>query len=234
MDVNTMKAAALAVISVVSAFFTWMKVYQGFRSQNVKLSAQRTKRFFKMVADQTWRKVSPAALQMAFSDAFGYELDDRSIRFALGRHRSLALFRDLKRCAGMARISDDGLHFVRWRGLKHPRLSYRTHSIVAFFAGFVPYVLFMMLSPYVISYFTRSTLVFSFIAMVAWCFMTLFLANGFESAHRVVEVLNDLYPPCEGNRATSEDGPNLQPVSPRKMTARRTKSNEEPPAEMLA
>lgn len=144
MDIDILKAIGVATASVVYAVFQWVRLYHGARADGFKLSAQRTKRFYKLVNDQTWRKAPPIALQMAFVDAYRYELDDRHIRFALSRHRPLALFRDLRRCAGMVRLSEDGTHFVRWNGLKHPNWTYRRHSKIAFFSGFIPYVGFIV------------------------------------------------------------------------------------------
>lgn len=130
MDLELLKSAHLGPffiylalgVSFVLAIFKWLHLYSGMRTENVKLSSQRTERLYQLVNDGSWRQASPAALMMAYAQAFGRELDDRLIRFALGRHRPLPLLRDLGRCVGMVKLTDDGAHLIRKRGLKFRRL----------------------------------------------------------------------------------------------------------------
>ncbi len=184
-------------ISFVLAIFKWLHLYSGMRTENVKLSSQRTERLYQLLNDGSWRHASPGALMMAYAQAFGRELDDRLIRFAFGRHRPLPLLRDLGRCVGMVKLTDDGAHLIRKRGLKFRRLSYRRHSQIAFLAGFIPYVgmvLFAGNFPHAMSH---ETLAKVFGGLLVWVPTTLVMANFFETAHRLVEALDEIYPPWE-------------------------------------
>lgn len=202
MDLELFKSAPLGLffgylafgVSLVLAAFKWLHLYSGVRAENFKLSSQRTDRFYKMVSDGSWRQASPIALQMAYVDAFRRELDDRFIRFALGRHRPLALLRDLRRCIGMVKVAADGSRLLRWRGLKFPQLSYRRHSQIAFLAGFVPYVLLMIGGGYFAHAVSHQLLGFVLGAVLAWVPLTMTMAGWFEAAHRLVEALDEVYP----------------------------------------
>lgn len=191
-------------ISLLIALFRWLHLYSGMRAENFKLSSQRTERLYKLVSDGSWRQASPATLMMAYGDAFRRELDDRLIRFALGRHRPLPLLRDLRRCVGMVKIADDGVHMVRKAGLKLKRFSYRRHSQVAFLAAFGPYVIAAMAGKYLAAVTSHQAVgVFFGVLLLGWIPMMMVLANAFETAHRLVEVLDDVYPVWNDNPSAS-------------------------------
>ena len=181
-------------ISLVLAIFRWLNLYYGMRTQNFKLSSERTERLYKLASDGSWRQASPATLMMAYGDAFRRELDDRSIRFALGRHRPLPLLRDIQRCVGMVKISADGARFVHKAGLKLARFSYRRHSQVAFLAAFVPYVILAITGKFLIAATSPHTVGLIFGALLAWIPIMMSQAKAYETAHRLVEVLDDVYP----------------------------------------
>lgn len=191
-------------VSLVLVVLKWLHLYSGFRAENFKLSSQRTERLFRLVSEGSWRKASPATLMMAYGDAFRRELDDRLIRFALGRHRPLPLLRDLRRCVGMVKIADDGTHLVRKAGFKFKRLSYRSHSQFAFLAAFIPYVLAAMTGKYLVTVTSHHTVGVIFgVLLLGWIPTMMVLANAFETAHRLVEVLDDVYPVWDDNPSAS-------------------------------
>ncbi|HEY0198149.1 MAG TPA: hypothetical protein VGC19_06345 [Rhodanobacter sp.] len=206
MDLELFKSAPLGAfflylafgVSLVLAVFKWLHLYSGVRAENLKLSSQRTDRLYKMISDGSWRQASPLALQMAYVDAFGRELDDRFIRFAAGRHRPLPLLRDIRRCIGMVKVSADGSRLVRWRGFKFPRLSYRRHSQMAFLVGFLPYVGLMVGGGYFVRGVPHQTLGFVLGALLVWVPLAMTMANWFESAHRLIEALDEVYPAWTG------------------------------------
>lgn len=206
MDLEFLKSAPLGAfslyltfgVSFVLAIFKWLHLYSSVRAENVKLSTQRTDRLYKMIGDGSWRQASPLALQMAYVDAFGRELDDRFIRFAAGRHRPLPLLRDLRRCVGMVKISDDGARLERRRGLKFPRLSYRRHSQITFLAGYLSYVGLMVGGGYFADAVSPQTLGFVFGVVLVWVPLAISMANWFETAHRLVEALDEVYPVWKG------------------------------------
>jgi len=225
MDVDSLKFWTVVIAPAVLGAFHWFRLYHGVRVDRFRLSSQRTKRFYALVQSGAWRKAPPVGLQMAFIEAYGYELDDRHIRFALGRHHSLSLFRDLRRCAGMIRLDDEQKGFKHWRGLKSPRRTYRAHGQIAFALGFVPYVLFMLSAAFLATIFSKETVALIMIVLVAWCLTTMFLANGFESAHRVVDALDDLYPawnPVESVPASASEPPSSDGVA----RSRRTRAKK--------
>lgn len=171
-----------------------LKLYFGLRSERFRLSAKKSKRFNELMKKARWRKASPAELQSAFVEAFGYELDDRHIRFALERHRPLQLFRELRKCAGMVRLTKDGKGFEHWNGLKFKRWTYRRHSQVAFTLGFVPYLVFMTFGAHLTDLMSKPHLAMTGIAVLVWTGLTTLLAGWYESAHRLVETLDDIFP----------------------------------------
>ena len=183
------------------------KLYLGLRSERFRLSAKKSKRFNELMKSGRWRTASPMELQSAFVEAFGYELDDRHIRFALERHRPLPLFRELRRCAGMVRLTQDGKGFERANGLKFKRWAYRRHSQLAFALGFIPYVGFMAFGAHLTGLVSKPHLAMLLMGVLAWTVLMTMLAGWFESAHRVVEALDDLFPAWdEPLRAEREAG----------------------------
>lgn len=221
MDLELLKSAHLGPffiylaigVSFVLALFKWLHLYSGMRAENFKLSSQRIERLYQLLNDGSWRQASPGALMMAYAQAFGRELDDRLIRFAFGRHRPLPLLRDLGRCVAMVKLTDDGTHLMRKSGLKFQRLSYRRHSQIAFLAGFVPYVgmvLFAGQFPHALSHVTLAKV---FGSLLVWVPTMLVMANFFETAHRLVEALDEIYPPWE-SAASAITLPDPKPRSP--------------------
>lgn len=201
-------------VSLVLVVFKWLHLYSGFRAENFKLSSQRTERLYKLVSEGSWREASPVTLMMAYGDAFHRELDDRLIRFALGRHRPLPLLRDLQRCVGMVTIAEDGRHLKRKDGFKFERYSYRRHSQFAFLAGFFPYVLLAVTGKYLASVTSHQTVGLTIGALLVWMPFMMMLAKSFETAHRLVEVLDEVYPSWgDSPRTTMSPEPAPRPAT---------------------
>ncbi len=173
------------------------KLYLGLRSERFRLSAKKSKRFNELMKSGRWRTASPMELQSAFVEAFGYELDDRHIRFALERHRPLPLFRELRRCAGMVCLTQDGKGFEHANGLKFKRWTYRRHSQLTFALGFIPYVGFMVFGAHLTGLMSKPHLAMLLIGVLAWTGLATLLAGWYESAHRLVEAVDDLFPVWE-------------------------------------
>lgn len=53
MDINILKATAVAIASIIYAVFQWVKLYHGARADGFKISEKRTKRLYKLVDSQT-------------------------------------------------------------------------------------------------------------------------------------------------------------------------------------
>lgn len=221
MDLELLKSAHLGPffiylaigVSFVLAIFKWLHLYSGMRTENFKLSSQRTERLYQLLNDGSWRQASPGALMMAYAQAFGRELDDRLIRFAFGRHRPLPLLRDLRRCIGMVKLTDDGTHLMRKRGPKFQRLSYRRHSQIAFLAGFIPYVGLVVFAAFFRHTLSHPAVGWYLACLMIWVPTMTMMANWFEAAHRLVEALDDIYPPWEG-AASAVTLPGPKPQSP--------------------
>lgn len=194
MEFDTIYTYALALVPLMLGLFHWMKLYFGFRSERFRLSSKKSKRFNQLMKKKRWRTASPMELQSAFAEAFSYELDDRHIRFALERHRPLQMFRELRRCVGMIRLTEDGKGFEHWNGLKFKNCSYRRQSQWAFAMGFIPYVGFMVFGTYLTDLMSKPHLAITGIAVLVWTGLTITMAGWFESAHRLVEALDDLFP----------------------------------------
>lgn len=184
--------------SLVLVVLKWFHLYSGARAQNFNVSARRTKRFYKMVRDGSWRHALPMELQMAYAEAFGERIDDRHLSFALGRHQPLGLLQDLRRCAGMVALSPDRSCFVSGRGWKVPSLTYRWHSQIAFAAGLVPYLLLALIGGILKHLVSQHALGLILIGFLVWVPFALMMAGWFEAAHRVVEALDERYPAWKG------------------------------------
>ena len=207
------------------------KLYLGLSSERFNLSAKKSRRFNELMKTGRWRTASPMELQSAFVESFGYELDDRHIRFALERHRPLALFRELRRCAGMVRLTQDSKGFEHANGLKFKRWTYRRHSQVAFAAGFLPYLGIMAFGAHLSGLMPKPDLVILFIVVLAWTGLTTLLAGWFESAHRVVEAMDKLFPVWEEPlRAEREAGARIanEATAPRSKRSAKKPSDEAP------
>lgn len=107
--------AASAVKAVVSVLAGLPAVCIGFyrawrhgRTASWKDDSQKTRALNELIARRELHCVHPFVLQKAFSGAFGFELDDRMIRFALCRHDPIELLANLKRTRPMLRLSPDG------------------------------------------------------------------------------------------------------------------------------
>lgn len=198
MDWESIKTGAAVLSAVVIAVLHWWKTYYSVRTTGLRLSSTRARRFNKLIKKDRWRKASPTELESAFAEAFGYRLEDRHIAFALDRHCSLALFRELRRCDGLVRISPDGKRFEHWRGFKYKRWSYRCNARVAFCIGFLPVALFIMGTFFMTGRFSDQALIAKLaldtFMLCVWCAATLMVSGWYEAAHRVVEEMDDLYP----------------------------------------
>lgn len=198
MDWESIKAGVLALVGVGVALLHWWKTYYTVRTAGLRLSSARGRRFNKLIKKDRWRKASPAELESAFAEAFGYRIEDRHIAFALDRHCSLALFSELRRCEGLVRITPDGQRFEHWRGFKLKRWSYRAHSRASFLFGFLPIALFIVGTFPMQARFSDPALItmltFDTLMVCAWGVMTLLVSGWFEAAHRVVEEVDELYP----------------------------------------
>jgi hypothetical protein len=103
------------------------------------------------------------------------------------------MFRSLRRAKGKVRLRADTSSFEPWLGLKFERYTYRQHSQFAFFAGFLPCMLALAVGPVLVPAMGLFTVALIVLAL-GWALFGLWVAGGFEAAHRLVEALDETYP----------------------------------------
>ena len=235
-DINLIKSVLGGVASAIGVLVAKHKLYTSSVSQHVKLRRLKSQAWDRMLEKERWRTAAPIALQDAFTGRFGYELDDGQIRFSLGRTNALDLLRNLRTAKGMIRLKSDGTGFERWKGLKKEARSYRWHSVVAFAIGYVPFVVLTLVGGYLSKAIgNKEVMIWITIVVFAWTLALVFAAIFYESAHRVVETLDercpawvpdDRSPPAQQSATDKPTGDNGPPVRKRGARTRSAKAAE--------
>lgn len=180
------------------------------------LGRRRTQRWQALLEGDAWRTCHPLVLEEAFTEAYGYELSERDIRFALGRRNPRALFRVLRLCKGMVRLNDEGTAYTHWRGAKVPRWSYMHHAWLVHALGYVPFVVLFFGSS-IARHLALSGQWALIGGAVIWWFMNLVCAAWFEAAHKVVAELDERFPvwgsPVQGASSSATPATVLQKVA---------------------
>lgn len=112
--------------------------FNRIRHSSLRMSKQKTERLYALAKSGKWSSAGPLALQIAVSDAFRAEIDDRWIVFAMRRHRPMGLLRDMKRAGASVRLEGDS-GFVD--SAKGRRFSLKARSWILFAFAFFPWIL---------------------------------------------------------------------------------------------
>ncbi|MDF4026936.1 hypothetical protein P3W24_18330 [Luteibacter sp. PPL201] len=155
---------------------------------------RRTQRWQALFEGDAWRTCHPLLIEEAFTQAYGYELSERDIRFALGRRNPRALFRVLRLCKGMVRLNDAGMAYMHWRGAKVRRWSYMHHAWLVHVLGYVPFAVLLFFGSSIARHLDVSGQWALIGGAVIWWFMNLVCAAWFEAAHKVVAELDERFP----------------------------------------
>jgi hypothetical protein len=117
------------------------------RTARWKDDSEKTRALNELIDRNDLHRVHPFVLQRAFSGAFGFDLDDRMIRFALCRHDPIELLADLKRTRPMLRLSPDGLALMP-AGLHPEKVNFRRRAWRTMVLGMTLYAVVLATGPW--------------------------------------------------------------------------------------
>jgi hypothetical protein len=190
-DFDFLKGAATSFTALAAAAFFLPKNYVGLQDTRLRVAARKRRNLDALLKDARWKSASALELELAFTDAFGFVMPDRLVRFALASTNATLLVRDLKRCQLMVRLSEDGLRLVP----AVPRtLSFRKEGVAFFVSGVTLPFLAMVLAPVITAYLPMTWVGALVGAVLIWLPSALVFANRLESAHRVTALGGELYP----------------------------------------
>jgi hypothetical protein len=102
------KAILSLLAGLPAAFIGVYRAWRHDRTGRRRDDSEKSRALNELIDRNELRRVHPFVLQRAFSGAFGFDLDDRMVRFALCRHDPIGLLADLKHTRPMLRLSPDG------------------------------------------------------------------------------------------------------------------------------
>lgn len=180
-----------SVAAIITLLFLVPEKFTGVRHANFAMISRKREKLNAILCEERLKVVRAVELELAFWDAFGFEMDARLIRFVFDRRNALQHTRYLRKCQLMVRISDDGLSLVP---SKPSRRSFRFQAVVAFLLGFTPLLVIVGFASILKKFFPIEVLVVisccAFICLPA----AMWISDGLESAHRLTVQGQKHYP----------------------------------------
>jgi len=139
-DASSVVKTILSVLAGLPALYIgFYRAWRHGRTARWKEDSQKTRALNELIGRSDLDRVHPFVLQRAFSGAFGFDLDDRMIRFALCRHDPIELFANLKRTRPMLRLSPDG-RVLMPAGPRPEKVNFRRRAWRTIILGLTLYV----------------------------------------------------------------------------------------------
>ncbi|URX62069.1 hypothetical protein KR767_18790 [Luteibacter anthropi] len=175
-----MTTSAGSIAAIIALLFLVPEKFTGVRHANFAMISSKREKLNALLCEERLNVVRAVELELAFWDAFGFEMDARLIRFVFDRRNALQHTRYLRKCQLMVRISDDGLSLVP---SKPSRRSFRFQAVVTFLLGFAPLLMIAGLASILKKFIPIELLVIISCCAFIWLPVAMWISDGFESAH---------------------------------------------------
>lgn len=144
---SVVKAIVSVLAGLPAACIGFYRAWRLGRTARWKDDSQKIRALNESIDRNELHRVHPFVLQRAFSGAFGVDLDDRMIRFALCRHDPIELLANLKRTRPMLRLSPDGCALMP-AGPRPEKVNFRRRAWRTMVFGMTLYAIVLATGPW--------------------------------------------------------------------------------------
>lgn len=211
---DMVKGVASAAAILGTALYVFPGKHVGFVRARIGLTDLRYKRLDKLIKKEKWRKASAIELELAFEQAFRFSLRADVIRHVFARADILTQVAHLRRCRLMIKASTDERSLIPAK----PRVrSFRHSAVMAGAIATVPFLALMLVNAVVDPHAHKGAMGCALGLMYVWSIFWGWITGGFESAHCVTALADELFPidhvACESSFRKASEGAAALPSS---------------------